>query len=292
MSTRTAGRRAAWRAPAWLCPDVRGIADPGQMPDARGTVELHREQYVSWSDADLYLHFLNPIPVGRGWTFMVREENHPGDIPLSVVRVRRNASGAVTTASGPDWPAGVVGILLTPGGMRLDRGHLDHPKKRLRHEPTRLVLCSNGWRGIRGPGPLVLVRRGPHGGGTGLGLHRLSRHLRELGEPRPALLLNDGRLFDGAVPSDDDIEQFVRYDETPRRLVHLGAHEGGPGLRTGGRGDLPSSVAALTGRFGSVVSCSVRQDLLRDPAEVDGIASEVALVALEPPSAESSTTHR
>lgn len=281
MSARTAGRRTVWRAPAWLCPDVRGIADPGQTPDANGTVELHREQYVSWADADHYLRFLNPIPVGHGWTFMLREENHPGDIPLTVVRVRRLASGGVITNQGPDWPHGVIGILLTPGGMRLDRGRLDHPKKRLRDEPTRLVLGSSGWRGIRGPGPLVLVRRGPHGGGTGLGLHRLARHLRELGEPRPALLLNDGRLFDGAVPSDDDIEQFVRYGASPSRLVHLGAHEGGPGLRTGGRGDLPSSVADLAGRFVSVVTCSVRKDLLRDPAEVDRIAGEVAVVALD-----------
>ncbi len=277
--------RKVWRAPAWLCPDLRGIADPGQEPDHQGEVVLHREQYVSIEDAKRYRGYMHQIPAGRGWTNAHREENHPGGMLKNIGPTYPRPGGrAVPPAHGVDWPDGVVGVLVTPVSMRLDRGQLVHPKKELRGRPARIVTCGRGWRGLCGTDTdlVVLVRDAPED--EGFGLHRIARTVRRDGGERDAhLLLNDGD--DGAhrIPSYDDLDQFARQSaDRFTRLVDLTWHDTGPGVVVDGASALPRQLEdEATERFPEVSQVSVRGDLLRELAEVDRVAAEVSAMLLE-----------
>jgi len=278
--------RKVWRAPAWLCPDLRGIADPGQEPDHRGEVVLHREQYVSRVDAERHRGYQNPIPVRHGWTFANQEENHPGDI-LKHARTTppRKAGRPVPFGREVDWPSDVVGLLVTPRGIRLDRGQLNHPKKRLRARPTQIMTVSRGWRGLAGTETdlLVLVRHAPVGGG--LGLHRIARTVRRDGGDSDAhLLLSDGAVTDGRMPTRADLDYCVRYTSGRfTRLVELNQHRFGSGLVVDGPSVLPRQLADdATARFPEVFQVSVRTDLLEDADDVERIAAEVSSLLLTP----------
>ncbi len=275
-----------WRAPAWLCPDLRGIADPGQEPDRDGMVVLHREQYVSRADAERDRHYQHWIPVNHGWTFANRDENCPGG---TIERIRtprpRTAGRAVPPDRGVDWPSDVVGLLVTPTGMRLDRGQLDHPKKRLRARPTRIMTVRRGWRGLVGEETdlLVLVRHAPVG--TGLALHRIARTVRRDGGVSDAhLLLSHAAATDGSMPSAADLDDCVRYSAGRfTRLVELTHHRFGDGIVVDGARALPWRLAAdATARFPEVSQVSVRADLLQDADDVERIAAEVSSMLLTP----------
>jgi hypothetical protein len=279
--------RKVWRAPAWLFPDLRGIADPGQEPDHQGKVALHPEQYVSREDADRYRCYQNPLPARRGWTAANEEENHPGGILSGTGWAR--ASGRRRTsafARSVDWPDDIVGILVTPVGIRLDRGPLDHPKKRLRECPTYVVSCGRTWRGLHGRETdlLLVVRHAPRH--EGFGLHRIARTVRRDGGERDAhLLLNTGHDGELNIPSHGDLDSFLLARNTAdrfTRLVDLTWHDAGPGVVVDGARALPEQLAyAAAARFPEVFQVSVRADLLRDPAEVDRVAAEVSAKLLE-----------
>lgn len=300
---RSEPRRRTWHAPAWLCPDLRGLADPGQRPDGQGRVELHREQYVSHDDALRMRRYLNPIPATRGWTRAHQEENHPGDIlaPVGPSRLQRDRHPG-GRPGGVEWPDGVVGLLLTPLTMRLDRGQLDHPKKRLRERPTEILTLSRGWRGVVGQdtGLVLLVRHEPQGRGDargpgpmrgpGLALHRIARTVRRDGGSSEAhLLLREDGEGDGASPTEDDLDRYsFLARERFTSLVDLTHHASGPAIVTSGRRALPQPLATQVGRrFPDVLQLSVREDLLDDLADVDRIAAEVSAMLLEP----AHTTH-
>ncbi len=279
--------RKVWRAPAWLFPDLRGIADPGQEPDHRGEVVLHPEQYVSREDAERYRGYMHPIPACRGWTIAHCEENHPGEILSGIGSARLRRRGRTTPpARGVDWPDDVVGLLVTPVGMRLDRGQLDHPKKRLRERPAHIVTCGRTWRGLHGRETdlLLVVRHAPEH--EGFGLHRIARTVRRDGGERNAhLLLNTGHDGELNIPSHGDLDGFLLARNTAdrfTRLVDLTWHDAGPGVVVDGARALPEQLAyAAAARFPEVFQVSVRADLLRDPAEVDRVAAEVSAKLLE-----------
>jgi len=277
--------RKVWRAPAWLFPDLRGIADPGQEPDHRGEVVLHREQYVSREDIERDRQFAFEIPAGRGWATADREENNPGGTirGLGPNHTRRGGRASVPKR-GVHWPPYVVGLLVTPVSMCIDRGQLEHPKKRLRQRPAHVVTFDRGWRGLYGTATdlLVLVRHAPKR--EGFGLHRIARTVRRDGGERDAhLLLNDG--YDGAlrIPSGGDLDWYVRHDsERFLRLVDLTWHDAGPGVVVDGAAALPTPlVDDVATRFPEVSQVSVRADLLRDPGEVDRVGAEVSAMLLE-----------
>jgi hypothetical protein len=275
-----------WRAPAWLCPDLRGIADPGQVPDGAGLVVLHREQYVSRQDAERYRHYLHTIPAGRGWTGAHQDENHPGGILSGIGPTHPRPGGrGVPPDRGVDWPEDIVGLLVTPVSMRLDRGRLDHPKKRLRARPTRIVGCSRGWRGLAGERSdlLVVVRHAP--AGAGFALHRIARTVRRDGGERDAhLLLTDAGGTGGRIPLDDDLDRFAREGaDRATRLVELTHHRCGEGKVAAGPGAIDRRLTDVAlARFEEVSQLSVREDLLRDAADVDRIAEEVSSLLLAP----------
>jgi hypothetical protein len=277
--------RKVWRAPAWLFPDLRGIADPGQEPDHRGEVVLHREQYVSHADVERSRHFAHQIPAGRGWTSADREENNPGGTLRGLGRNHTRRGGrASIPRRGVVWPEDVVGLLVTPVSMRLDRGQLEHPKKRLRQRPAHIVTCGRGWRALAGVETdlIVLVRHAPKR--EGFGLHRIARTVRRDGGERDAhLLLNDGHDGDLRSPSWEDLDQFVRKAaDRFTRLVDLTWHDAGAGVVVDGSRALPERLADdATERFPEVSQVSVRGDLLRDPGEVDRVAAEVSAMLLE-----------
>jgi len=65
------------------------------------------------------------------------------------------------------------------------------------------------------------------------------------------------------------------------RLVDLTCHEGGEGIVVDGAGALPRRLAVdATARFPEVFKVSVREDLLRNPVDVDRIAAEVSALLL------------
>lgn len=277
--------RKLWRAPAWICPDLWGIADPGQEPDEDGRVELHREQYVSREDAELCRHYAHWIPGLRGWTSAHREENHPGDILTSIGSAHmRSEGGRPLPARGVGWPSDVVGLLVTPGSMRLDRGQLEHPKKRLRERPTRIMTCSRGWRGVAGEDTdLVIVVRHAPTSSIALALHRIARTVRrDGGDSRAHLLLSDGNGTGEPIPADDDLHQCAwRGADRFVRVVDLAHHRSGEGLVVDGASALPRRLAQdATMRFPEVLQISVREDLLDDAGDVDRIATEVSSMLL------------
>jgi hypothetical protein len=276
--------RKVWRAPAWLFPDLRGIADPGQEPDHRGEVVLHREQYVSREDVERARHYAHQIPAGRGWTSANREENNPGGTMRGPGpnHTRRGGRASVPKRA-ISWPSDVEGLLVTPVSMRIDRGQLDHPKKRLRQRPTRIVTCGRGWRALAGEDTdlLVLVRGAPKG--EWFGLHRIARTVRRDGGDSDAhLLLNDGHEGDLRSPSCTDLDEFARpIGERFTRLVDLTWHDGGNGVIVNGAGARPERLTdEATRRFPEVSQVSVRGDLVRDAAEVDRVAAEVSAMLL------------
>jgi hypothetical protein len=277
------GRR--WRAPAWLCPDLLGIADPEPRPRALGTVELHREQYVSRHDAERYLHYMHPIAAGNGWATALKEENHPGDIPLQQVRVHASLPGEPVRSGRAQlgWPDDVVGVLLTPGGFRLDRGALEHPKKRLRETPTRILHSPAGWRGIAGDGSdlILLVPHAPTG--SGYGLHRIARTVRrDGGAARATLLLRTGRDGQRFAPGGSVIDEALFVAERPAsRIVRLTRHDGGRSLQTTRRPDVVWGDSDGVRRPLQVLDVSVRDDLLED-VDIDAVAAEVSVALLEP----------
>lgn len=277
--------RRVWRAPAWICPDLWGIADPGQEPDGDGRVELHREQYVSREDAERCRQYAHWIPGTKGWTGAHREENHPGDILESIGRALMDGQvGRPPPARGVGWPSDVVGLLVTPGSMRLDRGQLEHPKKRLRERPTTIMTCSRGWRGVAGSDTdLVIVVRHAPTSSIALALHRIARTVRRDGGDSAAhLLLNADDVAGGPIPADDDLHQCAwRGADRFVRLVDLAHHRSGDGLVVDGAGALPGRFAQDAAlRFPEVLQVSVREDLLDDAGDVDRIAKEVSSMLL------------
>jgi hypothetical protein len=168
--------------------------------------------------------------------------------------------------------------------MRIDRGQLEHPKKRLRQRPAHIVTCGRGWRALAGVETdlLVLVRDAPKG--EGFGLHRIARTVRrDSGERDAHLLLNDGHDGDLRSPSCEDLDEFVRKAaDRFTRLVDLTWHDAGAGVVVDGANALPGRLSdEATARFPEVSQVSVRGDLLRDPGEVDRVAAEVSAMLLE-----------
>ena len=271
-----------WRAPAWLCPDLRGIADPGQTPSPDGKVELHREQYVSRRDMERYVQHRHPIPASKGWTTALREENHPKNIPLDRIQVRIGPPVAQRRSGPPplEWPDDLAGVLLTPSGIRLDRGGLEHPKKRLRERPTRILHCTTPWRGIAGEDAdlVVLVPHAPKG--PGLGLHRCARTVhRDAGATSPHLLLNTGRDGPHVEIDASNLHEVLRSG-TVRRIVRLARHRAGGSLRTEHYDDIEWRDDTGELRTVRATELSVRDDLL-EGGDVDALAAEVSLALLD-----------
>lgn len=191
-------------APASLCPEVLGLAEPGQVPDARGRIYVHPVTYVSRSDADLIYRYQNPIPATRGWTSCITDENFPGWETVDLLPFVRLGVVTRTGLQRPVWiDETVIGVLIGPYGATLDRGQIDHPKKALRTTPVQAILTDSWLRGLRGSGGLVLlVRRLPVD--HGLALHRLARTVRRESAKTPSneahLLLN---LYDSELEQPD-----------------------------------------------------------------------------------------
>lgn len=271
-----------WRAPAWLCPDLRGIADPGQRPSPDGKVELHREQYVSRRDMERYVQHMHPIPASKGWATALREENHPKDIPLDRIQVRVGPPVAQRRSGPPrlEWPDDLAGVLLTPSGIRLDRGGLEHPKKRLRERPTEILHCTGGLRGIAGEGAdlAIVVPHAPKG--PGLGLHRCARTAyRDAGAPSPHLLLSTGRDHPQVEPDASNLHEVLRSG-TVHRVVRLTRHRASRSLLTEHYDDIEWRDDAGELRTVRAMALSVRDDLL-EGGDVDALAAEVSLALLD-----------
>ena len=271
-----------WRAPAWLCPDLRGIADPGQRPSPDGKVELHREQYVSRHDMERYARHMHPIPATKGWTMALQDENHPGEIPLDRIRVRIGPPVVQRSSNPPklEWPDDLVGVLLTPSGIRLDRGGLEHPKKRLRERPTRILHCTTPWRGIAGEYAdlAIVVPHAPKG--PGFGLHRCARTVRRDADATPPhLLLNTGRDGPQVEPDASNLHEVLRSG-TVRRVVRLTRHRAGGSLRTDHYDDIEWRDDTGELRTVRAMALSVRDDLLEGD-DVDALAAEVSLALLD-----------
>lgn len=271
-----------WRAPAWLCPDLRGIADPGQRPSPDRKVELHREQYVSRRDMERYVQHMHPMPVSKGWTTALREENHPKNIPLDRIKVRIGPPVAQRRSGPPplEWPDDLVGVLLTPSGIRLDRGGLEHPKKRLRERPTEILHDTGALRGIAGEGAdlVVVVPAAPKG--PGLGLHRCARTAyRDAGATSPHLLLNVDRDDPQVEPGASELHSVLRSGRV-KRIVRLTRHHTGGSLRTEHHDDIEWRDDTGELRAVRAMALSVRDDLLEGD-DFDALAAEVSLALLD-----------